>query len=292
MSLAKILAENKSGLALLIGNGINRDDGAQSKRSWEGILDSLARQYLPSLICPTSGVSKTEFFDILDLGARSIDLQKAFCSSLSGWEVGHRHKLITTWAKNNSIPILTTNFDDLLSKACDAKLKRTIKGKFTAHYPWESFYGLKNIQDPKSEFGIWHINGMRKYRQSARLGLTHYMGQVQRARNWLHQGEKRLFSGDAHDTWRGSKTWLQMIFQSDLLVFGLALDQDEVFLRWLLLERARYFRQFPSRRRRGWYVSTNQSKIEGKKFFLTGVGMEVVEVADYAELYSELVWRI
>ncbi len=49
--------------------------------------------------------------------------------------------------------------------------------------PWESYYGEHAVVRPSECFAIWHINGMAQYHRSVRLGLTHYMGSVQRARS-------------------------------------------------------------------------------------------------------------
>ena len=72
------------------------------------------------------------------------------------------------------------------------------------------------------------------------------MGSVQRARTWLHRGEANLFNAKNRPDWDGARTWVHLMFNKPLLIFGLGLTETEVFLRWLLIERARYFRRFPS----------------------------------------------
>lgn len=292
MSMHPILQSHTNNLALIIGNGINRYGCASDKNSWAQLLANLAENHLPSSPDRPEGVSPTEFFDVLELNASTPSLQKEFCNLMDKWKPFDHHAYITEWSERNSVPILTTNFDTTLSKACFLKPRRTIKGKFTAYYPWETYYGRGPVDDPKDSFAIWHINGMERYRQSIRLGLTHYLGSAQRARAWLHRGgEARLFSGKSHDAWRGAKTWLRMIFGSKLLIFGLDLGQDEVFLRWLLLERARYFRKFPDRKRMAWYVEKEADQDSGKKFFLNSVGIETVAVPDDEDIYGERVWK-
>jgi len=149
---------------------------------------------------------------------------------------------------------------------------------------------MKPWGDPNAGFGIWHINGMEFYHRSIRLGLSHYMGSVHRARTWLHRGnERRLFSGKHADDWPGAKTWLQIIFSKPLIIFGLTLAENEVFLRWLLIERAKYFQKFPQRRKSAWYLYTGEEH-PGKSFFLQGVGITPVRASDYEELYGESTW--
>lgn len=210
------------------------------------------------------------------------------------WKSYPHHRQIARWAKRKNTPILTTNFDTTLSDACNATLRHVSTRGFSDYYPWESYYGEGDVVRPSESFGIWHINGMAHYHRSVRLGLTHYMGSVQRARDWIHRGgNRRLFSSASTvDSWRGSGTWLDAIFRSDLLIIGLALDEVEVFIRWLLIERARLFQKFPQLRRRAWYVETKDIASTGKGVFLQGVGVELVRERDYADIYESPAWGI
>jgi len=94
---------------------------------------------------------------------------------------------LVEWAQESDTPILTTNFEQVLSHAGKCTLHRTKKGGFTDFYPWETYYGTKQIDNPTEGIGIWHVNGMQHYSRSVRLGLSHYMGSVERARGWLHK---------------------------------------------------------------------------------------------------------
>ena len=91
------------------------------------------------------------------------------------------------------------------------------------------------------------------------------------------------------NNWRGFKTWLHIIFNKSLFIFGLGLEENEVFLRWLLIERIKYFKQFPDRKHKGWYISKKEDNA-GKKFFLERVGFEIIEVDDYSDIY-ENIWK-
>ena len=39
-----------------------------------------------------------------------------------------------------------------------------------------------------------------------------------------------------------------------MFIFGLSLAENEVFLRWLLIQRAKYYRKFPERGHSAWYL--------------------------------------
>lgn len=296
MKMKTILRKHCSNIALVVGNGINLYGAASKTNSWYDLLVKLAKKNLPSSLRRVpNGIALTEFYDMLDLKSNNSKptkpLQQQFCDLMSSWKPYGQHQRIVDWAKKNNSPILTTNFEQAFSKAGSCSLRRTRKGGFTDYYPWESYYSSKDISDLSNEFGIWHINGMEHYHRSIRLGLSHYMGSVERARGWLHKGnERRLFSGKNINGWDGADTWLHVIFNTPLLIFGLGLEENEVFLRWLLIERARYFKKFPERKKNAWYVSTGESDSDGKKFFLDGVGIEYLKVNNYGEIYNDETW--
>lgn len=278
-------------LAFVVGNGINRYGNTEDAQSWDHLLLKLWNKYSGTTTSSIpQGITLTEFYDVLDLKGgedRPKKLQKEFCNLMKSWKPQAHHKAFIGWAQNHNNPVLTTNFETTLSDCVGAALFHTNSDSFTDYYPWGSYYSRRELADPASSFAIWHINGMQTYPRSIRLGLTHYMGSVERARNWIHKGnESRLFSGKNMTRWIGSKTWLHVIFNKPLVIFGPGLDATEVFLRWLLIERAKYFQKLPDRRKQGWYVFTDSKPRDGQRLFLSSVGIEAVEVSSYADLYE------
>lgn len=295
-NMKELLSENRSNLALIIGNGINRHGFSKKENSWDNILLKLAKMYLPRPHRKRpKKLALTEFYDILELksgrNTLPVSLQSDFCESFSSWKPRDHHKAIVEWAKKYDVPIMTTNFDSLLAQAGNCTLKRSKKGGFTAYYPWESYYSpyKHSLVDPGKEFGIWHINGMARYRQSIRLGLTHYMGSVERARNWLRKGTNSLFFGKSPEKWKGATSWLDLVFKKNLLIFGLKLETNEVFLRWLLIERARYFKKISGLKPRAWFVERKPLD-EAKRYFLNNVDVDTFEVDEYDDMYALSVW--
>lgn len=298
MTLNEILNAANSRLTLILGNGVNRYRNAGNANSWQGLLLHMAKRYLPEHAHDfPAGISTTEFFDVLSLRGRSSNaesaLQKEFCSPLDTWLSFDHHRRIVEWARNNNSPVLTTNFDTALSQADGATLHHLTTKGFTDFYPWSAYYGHELLPRPSEGFGIWHMNGMAHYHRSVRLGLTHYMGSVQRVREWMHRGgDSRLFSSaHAIETWRGRSTWLDAVFRNDLLIIGLALDEVEVFIRWLLIERARLYIKFPSLKRAAWYIDTNDHKSTGKGIFLSGVGVTSIQESTYDKIYAATGWN-
>lgn len=281
----------------MLGNGVNRYKNNQPV-SWEHLLNSLSLN-LDNTKVP-KGISFTEFFDILSISSKDIILkqkerhflQKQFCSLIDLWEPTVYHESIVKWAKRNKNPILTTNFDSNLSDAINAKLQRNSQKKFTYYYPFESYYSDQQspITQPSRQFAIWHVNGMKRYPASIRLGLTHYMGSVEKVRPKIQKGARGLYNSKVNN-WTGSDSWLDVFFHCPLVFIGISLDETEIFLRWLLIQRAKYFIKFPERRKSAWYIYSKQDHLSnGKRFFLEGVGVIPLEVNDFGDLYSQVIW--
>ena len=168
-----------------------------SSSSWQELLADLAKPL--GLALPNKkrdDMSYAEFFDILDLARppdADINLQRRVCDLMKSWAPSDHHAMIVGWAKRHRAPIITVNFDENLSKAVDAQyhLPKTRRG-FTDWYPWSSYFSDREINDPRRDFAIWLAHGMMRYARSIRLGLTHYMGSVQRARSWVYREENSL----------------------------------------------------------------------------------------------------
>lgn len=196
-----------------------------------------------------------------------------------------------SFIKELNVPILTTNFDTYMSDSVGAKRYIYNLGehnyKFTDFYPWNAYYSTDKLNgNILDNFGIWHINGMTDYPRSIRLGLSDYMGCVERARGMI-QGNNlnEYFTGKQQSYWKGYNTWLHIIFNRNLFIFGLALEQNEVFLRWLLIQRSKYSRLY-NQDLHGWYVGKDIA--EGKKYFLEFLGFKVIELLEFDELYNAL----
>ena len=244
MQLSTILERNHNKIALVIGNGINRYGITRHDNAWHSLLLTLAQKHLSISRLPTvdNGISLTEFYDILEIaateaGVKRSTLRRDFCQQMQNWKPDAHHRAIVSWAKRHCVPILATNFDKVLRHS-EKNMSRfwSTKEKRTDFYPWECHYAPRKVTDPTRDFAIWHINGMQAYSRSIRLSLSDYMGSVRRARRWLHSHpDNALFRTRDITDWRGKKTWLQIVMTKRLVILGLALEANEVFLRWLLI---------------------------------------------------------
>lgn len=290
--LAEILAQHKP--ALLIGNGINRHN-SKASASWDDLLATLAaRQGLSLTGTDALEMSNTEFFDILDLARAETDrnsLQEEFCNLMEDWMPSAHHAEIVGWAKRHHRPVVTVNFDETLARSVDADFFR--RGEhFTHFYPWSSYFSDREVRDPRKSFAIWHAHGMMRYKRSIRLGLTHYMGCVQRARPWVY-GRKGLRANarNSFASWRGADSWLEVLFFCPLILIGFGFGKDETFLRWLFLERARLHKLRPDWQTPTWFVDTQTTRHARRRLFLKGLGMDVVTVPHYAAIYENPAWQ-
>jgi len=297
MQLKNIITRNQADIAFIVGNGINRFPNNPKAISWDDLLMKLWTKFSPDVYDEVpKGITITEFYDLLDIAnsdsrSTNFQIQKEASKLLTDWTFQNHHTAFVQKAHDIDAPILTTNFDLILPTSLGLQQYYTDTKTFTDFYPWTTYFGDRQLEYPTDGFGIWFINGLVKYHRSIRLGLSHYMGSVEKARNFLHKGdERKLFNGKNQNNWRGSKTWLHIIFNKPLCIFGLGMEENEVFIRWLLIERAKYFKKFPDRRKKGWYVAPRNEKpddrVIGKIKFLQGIGFELVETDDYAEIYE------
>lgn len=113
------------------------------------------------------------------------------------------------------------------------------------------------------------------------------MGAVDRARDILHQGHLGGgFKKALKEHWRGNSTWLNILLHNELVFIGLGLESNEIFLRWLLIERAKLYKAFPERRRAAYYVYAGEPISQGQALFLEAVGVTVLAQTDYDALYE------
>lgn len=285
-------------LAFILGNGINLHFH-QDNVSWNELLLSLWSQYASDPIDTIpSGISFTEFYDALEIQNHaqrnfSTTLQKEVVAKMKDWWPDEKQNLILNKIQALNAPLLTTNFDDLIPKSMKLSFHKFPNVPFTDYYPWSCYYSDRGLANPLDRFGVWYLNGVLKYHRSIKLGLSQYMGNVNKARTLIPGRPNISLAGNDPAIWPGCQTWLHILFNKSLFIVGLGLDESEIFIRWLLIERAKYFRRFPENGHKGWFVmktARDRRQEAGKQFFLNSVGFEVIETDDYTTLY-ETIWE-
>lgn len=288
--IKRVLCQNRYDLAFIVGNGINRFAYGQGQDiSWNSLLLEVWQQISNKTLSDISkGISLTEFYDIMEFEAGSIgDVKQKVVELLEKWKPVEYHKWLQNEIIKWNIPLLTTNFDGNLDNGLHINRLGNGRAGFTDYYPWNVYFSNTTLLSPIDGFGVWHINGMIGYRRSIQMSLSEYMGLSARVRSFLHKEEGfDDFDLKNQNHWKGYNTWLHIVFNKSLCIFGLALDENETFLRWLLIERAKYFQRFPERKKRGWYICKSSEFSEGKRFFLDYIGFELVLLDEYDDIYT------
>lgn len=282
MKPIKQILDRHNKVALLIGNGPNLASGIMP--TWKQLLKSVSN---PPIKFEIDGLSNTEVYDLVELNSKQgHDVKQHVISQLKLLPEKDIsvHSRLMNLAKSYNAPVLTTNFDEAFEKSIDAKLHRIGTSGFTRFYPWRSYYGFKKHDLPTDGFGIWKIHGDVRYRDSIRLGLTDYMGSVERARRMIHKGSDRLFKGKREKYWKGHQSWLHIWFNLPIIIFGLGFGIDEVFLRWLLIERRRYLNLYHEPMQI-YYIST-ASINPATRNLMQNLGVEIIIINDYSEVYK------
>lgn len=206
----------------------------------------------------------TEFYNLLEFQCRRDEnansIKDLIIAPIRQFKTNKVLLQVQKYIENWKVPVLTTNYDYNLETGYTRHILRHPKNDnyrvITSYYPSDRYYSYRVISDPSRDFAFWQINGFLDFNQSIKLSFSEYMAQVSYARKYLH----KLYHSDDFELkdrsyWNGYNTWLHAFFNCSLCVFGLKLDEDETFLRWLFIERKKYFRKFPDRAKGGWYIN-------------------------------------
>jgi len=284
MKILEDIVDRHEKVAFLVGNGPNINAGIMP--SWKELLMAASEKPLQ---IDLNGLSNTEIYDLVELYSTNPEKVKARVANqleVSKTTNLSVHYGLMQLAMRNNIPVLTTNFDPAFEASIGADLIHLNSKGFTRYYPWKTYYGFEAHKLPTDGFGIWKVHGDVKYKDSIRLGLTDYMGSVERARRLIHKGDTRLFNSKNQHYWQGHETWLHIWFNLPIVIFGLSFGADEVFLRWLLIERRRYLNLYEEPMQ-VYFVSKGEPKPNVKNL-MQNLGGTLVSVDSYDELYGPI----
>jgi len=287
-SLLKKEKENHR-LAFVIGNGINRRIN-KKEQSWQDKIIELCKDSKIDITKIPLGISETELFDIIRIKSNVRDIKKEIADFFMCKEQGRYDneykKYQKAFKEKWNVPIMTTNFDQRLEKGLYYTIYRIkdFPKFFSRFYPWNVYYSekLTPTDDPSKNFSIWHINGMCIYKDSIRFGLLDYMNIVAKTKEYLYPLNSE--TSFVEKKWEG--TWLNIFMDSTLCIFGLSLDVNETYLRWLLIQRKIYHDKRPLENLGGYYLTPDRVD-RGKRFFLESLGIKVIKLKSYDELYKD-----
>ena len=173
----------------------------------------------------------TEVFDIIMMKGKTKEkkLKESFISSLNGIKSTSVHKRIIDICNKKSADIMTTNFDLSLESTYNYKEKSDIplKKGFTHRYPWQRNYSSN--ENDISSIKIWHIQGDAHYKMSVRLTVKDYIYSYNHFHKYDPLNKKSQFGK--------SYTWVEPFFEKKLVIVGIGMEEQELFLRQLLYKK-------------------------------------------------------
>lgn len=258
---------------LLVGNGVNLREVNTSKVSWYDILQSINKED----IIP-KGYPLTEYFELLKNNDKNAsELKDNFIDSIKELSYNNAHKDIIEACVEAGAVLMTTNFDHAFQSTGLFKTAQTrdLSKGFTNYYPWQRFY------EHESGMKLWHINGDMRYKNSVKLSVMDYAGNLNYFRKFDPQ--------ERNSRYRIDETWINEIFEKDLIIMGLSLSEAEIFIRHILIRRNAWARS-KNLNLQGKYLMVNESASGEEKrleFFLKHVGIEIVRFESYDQLYRD-----
>lgn len=314
--------QNPNQWVFLLGNGFNRH-AYSFDFSWNGILNRLPSKMrgvvnINAIRNSIKGVdSPIEIFSILcsmlwknnPIGSKSangvsiatdafIDVMK----DLMNWSPQQYFTDLRKRLVQLNIPVLTTNFDNniegnfkrhYLSLDYDISTGTFKKGShkgFSRFYPWSSYYSDNILSKADEGFAVWHIHGDINLPSSIRLGYSEYGGSITYAHRLLYNidqpNRKRLNAAPSSPLWAGYNTWLQLFFKRAICIAGLGIGHDELFLRWLIIERYKFLKTQNSNLPQSIYLCKKGEIQNNQKQFFNNFGFDIVEFDDYYDFYN------
>lgn len=297
--------------AFVLGNGINYHLGNNAV-SWNELLGNFIREHHNEFASILNGkdIANTEVVNLLefliegdsddkkDSAEKRNELMDFLNEHLNFCERKKSAMLDRAWEKHH---ILTTNFDgnieEYIASATGRRTKRcraeagndAEKVNSNGFYPWNRFWGWADCpkeKDPLDHHNtIWHIHGKTDTTSSLSVlfSLTRYVKAIKRVVEWKQPSEPN---------WPGRNTWVNIFYNAPLIIAGLGLTNQEVFLRTLLIERKRYWKKKGGEPQSYYLVrkSADGKEESDGRMFLRALGFKVVEFDNAEELYDSKNW--
>lgn len=180
--------------------------------------------------------------------------------------------------QNNGVPILTTNYDNLLEQSQKIQNVWSMLEKNPRKYLFGEYYAPREMSfgEIANSFAIWHIHGDIRKPSSIKISTSDYAKLMQELYRHRRDG--------THEN-----NWMRLFYENDLIILGLKLSISEYPLRWLLTDRMEYVKSQSRKIKTIYYdIKKDKSNVsEGKRYFLESIGIEIYnEYKTYDELYS------
>lgn len=307
---------------LVLGNGLNISAGVFSK-GWPGLLEKIG-----------SNLFGDAFLDYVDDFYRLMDAKMPLTEVYDWLLIKHEEKTekfsdkktinplisklvydeskkiskegedkirsVVEYCKSKDMPILTTNYDQLLlpaneiyGKGCCKKISgeevsfqkpRWIGGLgHSKSYPINAYYKdieFENLNKLEEEFAIWHINGIACFPESIRLNSRDYCYYAHRLNGKIN--EKNILPKKQEDLNRDCLSFVDILFRGNLIFAGMSLEPQETIMRWLLCERKRFYLHNKLEMPKSVFLRYHRTKRDQinyeNEMYLNALGIETVDM--------------
>lgn len=298
----KSLIERGDGI-FLIGNGINLATG--KCKSWKELLkDIINAFYVDDQMLMTildndiQGITYPEIASVIEnsqnlmqkyerklkqeiIRATKCDLRgEKACNNLLEYTRRHNSKILTTnYDLNIEDYLWTSGFRKEEKKTTINSSKKKVNYK----YSW----GITSCEpNCNHSVEICHIHGRATESLKILLSLKDYLNASNYAEDLL---KNALLNVSENQKYTG--IWLEDFVKKPLIITGLALEPQEIFLRSLLLLREKYIRANNLLVDTSFYLDLeskgNDSKYIGRKLFLDLLGIKTFELDN---IYYNSIW--
>lgn len=229
---------------LLLGNGVNR---LSNDYSWEKLLEDLIKKVEKiDAIKFTKEKPFTLLYEEIALrtmrfqNRKEIDLKRIISELMEKLKPNEFHKKFLDIEVEH---ILTTNYDynfERVYKNTNGEKKNLLT---------EKKYNMFRRRKCGNKY-IWHIHGEVEVSNSLTLGHEHYVGYIQKMRNYLTSGiptsriSSPFFSSNSQSSINALEehdiySWADLFLGCDVHIIGFSFDYTEIDLWWLTIYKER-----------------------------------------------------
>ncbi len=229
---------------ILFGNGVNRV--LSGGLTWSSMLQDIA--YDNDIECSDliNSNQYTMVYEqiVANKKISEIDLKQSIAKKIvtSTYSESYKH-LSNTNVRN----YLTTNYEHYLEQ--EFLTRFSLKDKEES----ETIYSVRRNVEFKGDqpATIWNIHGSIREPKSIMLGLDHYCGYIGKIDSYIkghytyEQGKEKIKVSSIEDKLKEEnatfdrKSWIELLFNSNIFILGLGLEFVETDLWWILNKRAR-----------------------------------------------------
>ena len=297
IKLVNIL-EKYDNVAILLGNGFNYAFYDRST-SWAKLVADIWNESHPNADITEDLVKRTN----LSLTETAEMSEKPFdniCESVAKFFSNEfiqnsDAKKFLEYLEQRNIPIITTNYDKNIAQELNLTQHYTTRREdaeiLPPRFQWGRYYAKEsfNKEDILNKFAIWNAHGTIDAPKSLCFTLSDYLECSKEAYAALEGIYSYFYIPSKDRTPHYVDTWLNILFNKNICIIGLSLNENEIFLRLLLMWRMQYMKSHYGNpnKYKGWYLYVNDQDMPfNKKFFLDSVNIKPIKCKNHDAIYK------